>query len=287
MTIDRLTPEDIRAFEPEAKIGLLATVSPEGEPHLSLITTLRAKSPTRLMWGQFCEGRSKDHVKQDPKAAFLVMNLERELWRGKATWTHCATSGDDYVLFNQQPMFRYNAYFGIHTVHYMDLVELTDRRKLFLPAVVAGALAATVGGKAGSLGRGSEAAALKPWAVRHLSNPGTLKFLAAVGDDGYPVILPIVPAHPIGAGSVLVGPLSKAGLRELPEGRRVALFALSLEMESVLLRGTLTKLGLVGDGHAAKLEIDWVYNSMPPLPGQIYPELPLTRYDPREDNTQG
>ena len=33
---------DVEAFETEAKVGLLATLGPEGLPHLTLITTLQA-----------------------------------------------------------------------------------------------------------------------------------------------------------------------------------------------------------------------------------------------------
>ena len=37
--------EDINAFEPAMKIGLLATINPAGLPHLTLISSLKAGSP--------------------------------------------------------------------------------------------------------------------------------------------------------------------------------------------------------------------------------------------------
>ena len=42
---------DIKALEPTMKIGLLATVNPEGLPHLTLISSLRANTPTQLIMG--------------------------------------------------------------------------------------------------------------------------------------------------------------------------------------------------------------------------------------------
>ena len=135
-----LSREDIRAFEPSAKIGLVATLDPQGLPHVSLITSLQARSPSELMFGQFSEGRSKAHVKADPRVGFLVMNLDKELWRGKARWTGEATSGDDYEMYNRQPMFRYNSYFGIHTVHYLELVEFSGRESLPAAGIAAGAM---------------------------------------------------------------------------------------------------------------------------------------------------
>ncbi len=35
----------MKQFEPEAKVGLIATVNPEGLPHITLITALQAKTP--------------------------------------------------------------------------------------------------------------------------------------------------------------------------------------------------------------------------------------------------
>jgi len=63
---------DLKEFEPEAKVGIIATVNPEGLPHITLITSLQAKSVDRLIWGQFCEGLSKQHVKTNPKTGLPI-----------------------------------------------------------------------------------------------------------------------------------------------------------------------------------------------------------------------
>ncbi len=84
----QLSQADIDAFAPDSKVGLLATIDSEGLPHITLITTLAGKDPTHLTWGQFCEGRSKVNVQHEPRVGFLVLNQEREVWRGRARWTH-------------------------------------------------------------------------------------------------------------------------------------------------------------------------------------------------------
>jgi hypothetical protein len=43
-----------------------------------------ASSEGQLVFGQFMEGQSKAHLRQNPKAGWLVMTLDRQLWRGKA-----------------------------------------------------------------------------------------------------------------------------------------------------------------------------------------------------------
>ncbi|MDP8256207.1 MAG: hypothetical protein P9M14_10690, partial [Candidatus Alcyoniella australis] len=99
-------------FEPTEKVGLLGTIDPQGLPHVSLITSMQAKSPTMLIWGEFTKGLSKEYVRQNRKTGFLIMTLDRKLWRGKADYDHAATEGADYEMFNNKPMFRYNSYLG-------------------------------------------------------------------------------------------------------------------------------------------------------------------------------
>jgi hypothetical protein len=270
-----LPQEDVSAFEESAKIGLLATIDPQGLPHVSLITSLQLKGSGQLMFGQFSEGLSKTHVKGNPNTGFLVMSREKALWRGKARWTGETKSGEDYEMYNRKPMFRYNSYFGIHTVHYLDLVELSAKQSLSTAGIAAGSLVTM-------LARRREAAeqpetVLKPWVERHLGNLGTLKFLSYVGEDGYPAIVPVVPCQAAEGGRLVFAPtVHRAELTAIPAGATLAVFALNLQMESVLVRGRFNGyrryLGLKG----GTIDIDWVYNSMPPMQGQVYPprELP-------------
>jgi len=264
----------MKAFEREAKIGLLATVSAEGLPHLSLITSLQARDPRHLTFGQFTEGLSKKHVRKDPRVGFLVMSPQREIWRGKARWTHVEKSGEDYERYNQKPMFRYNAYLGIHTVHYLDLVEFGGKERLEVGGLVAGILLTSIARLLA--GRGAGERILKPWAEAHVSRPGTLKCLAYVSDDGYPAIVPTVPCVAAGSRRLLFAPTVHAReLERLAEGETVALFALSMQMESVLVRGRFTGYRRRGGPRLGGIDIDWVYNSMPPKQGVIYPAEPL------------
>jgi hypothetical protein len=265
---------DIQAFAPELKIGLLATVNPAGLPHLTLISSLSACSPTQVTWGQFTEGFSKAHVRQNPKTGFLIMSLQKDLWRGKATFTHTAQGGPEFDRYNNQPMFRYNAYFGIHTVYYMDLVAHTGCQPLPLNAVVRAAvltlLARTIGGPR----RG--APVLNGWTRGLFNKLGNLKFIAYVGSDGYPVIVPVVQAQASDRERVIFA-LSAYGdeLRGIPPGATVAVFGMALSMEDVLLRGEYRGVRRIAGVPCGMVAVNWVYNPMPPVPGQIYPERPL------------
>lgn len=263
-------PGDMKEFEPEVKVGLLATINPEGLPHVTLITALQARTPAELIWGQFTEGLSKKNVKTNPNTGFLIMTLKRDLWRGKARWIHEEKEGREYEMFNKKPMFRYNAYTGIHTVHYMDLVETYGREKLPLGSVILASLAtraikATLASKRGDT-------ILKPWAEGLFNRLNALKFLSYVDDDGFPCIIPILQCQAADSTRLVFSSLAYSQeLSRVPEGSKVAVFALSLDMEDVLVRGTYRKGGKRMGVTPGMVDIDWVYNSMPPKQGQVYP----------------
>jgi hypothetical protein len=265
---------DIKSFEPEMKIGLLATINETGLPHLTLISTLRASTPTQVVWGQFTEGLSKQFVRRNPKTAFLIMTLDRELLRGKASFTHTAQQGKEFDIYNNTPMFRYNAYFGVHTVYYMDLVEHSGREALPMGGIVIAAIQ-TIVARTFSGNRGGKKV-LNPWTQGLMNKIDNLKFLAYVGADGYPVIIPVIQAQASGSEHIV---FSVSAYRDelcvIPKDTTVAVFGMSLDMEDVLMRGTFGRIRRVGGFRCGVVSVNWVYNSMPPVPQQIYPALDL------------
>lgn len=268
---NRFAEEEMARFEPEAKVGLIATVNPEGLPHITLITALQAKTPTQLIWGQFSEGKSKQHVKGNPRTGFLIMTLDRRLWRGKAVWTHERRSGEDFEMFNNKPMFRYNAYFGIHTVHYMDLRETGGGEGLPLARIAMAALLTRVAKSAAR--QGGKEPILKPWAEDLFNKLDSLKFLCYIGDDGFPMLIPILQCQAADSRRLVFSPQAfGSDLKSLKPGMPLAVLGLTMAMEDVLVRGTFAGYGRCRGIALGRLDIDWVYNSMPPKPGRIYPE---------------
>ncbi|HYA32237.1 MAG TPA: pyridoxamine 5'-phosphate oxidase family protein [Thermodesulfovibrionales bacterium] len=269
--VTRFAENDVKQFEPEAKVGLIATVNQEGLPHITLITALQAKTREKLIWGQFSEGQSKQNVKTNPKTGFLIMTLDRSLWRGKALWTHQATHGEDYEMFNNKPMFRYNAYFGIHTVHYMDLVETYGRESLPLLQIGLGAIL-TKAAKCGVKQASRTGRILKPWAEGLFNRLDAIKFLSYVGGDGFPAIIPLIQCQAADSTRLAFSPLAYGEeLSVLQQGSSVAIFGLTMDMEDVLVRGVFAGFGRHWGVRLGCVDITWVYNSMPPKPGQIYP----------------
>lgn len=280
MTHTTFSADDIRDLQPAMKIGLLATVNIQGQPHITLISSLMASSPTQVVFGQFTEGLSKKHILDNPKTGFLVMSLDKKLWRGKAAYTHSAKDGKDYDYYNNVPMFRYNAYFGVHTVYYLDLVAHTSKETLPMQRVVLAALQTSLARTLGS--KRDKPAVLNSWTRHFLNKLDNLKFLAYLGEDGYPTIVPVIQLQALDEQRLMFSTsVYRDELEEIPSGASLAVFGMSLSMEDVLLRGTYLGLRRTGGVRAGIVEVDWVYNSMPPVPGQIYPAVeirPVSEY---------
>jgi hypothetical protein len=177
-------------------------------------------------------------------------------------------------MFNNKPMFRYNAYFGIHTVHYMNLVETHGREGLPLVKIILGSLLTKAAKSGAATGNGDRI--LRPWAEDLFNRLDTVKFLSYVGDDGFPVIIPLIQCQAADSRRLAFSPLAfGAELKNLKSGMEVAVFGLTLDMEDVLTRGTFTGFSRYRGIMLGCADITWVYNSMPPKPCQIYPEQEL------------
>jgi len=265
---------DIKSFEPEMKVGLLATVNEDVLPHITLLSSLSASSPSELVFGQFSEGLSKVNVRRDPKVGFLILTLDRNIWRGKASFTHTEKSGREFDYFNNMPMFRYNSYFGIHTVYYFKLMEQYGKQPLPMGSIIQAAIK-TLLAKAFSSNKG-KAEVLNLWTRRLMDKMSNLKFLAYIAEDGYPVIIPVIQAQTSGTENIIFAEsVFKEEIRAIPPGATIALFCMSFDMEDVLVRGTYLGVQRIGGVQCGKISVNWVYSPMPPKPQQIYPEIEL------------
>jgi len=271
---NRFSTDDMKALEPCEKIGLLATVDPEGKPHITLITSIQPIGEDKLAFGEFSRGLSKYYVRGNPKCGFLMMTLDKSLWRGRAIWTGAAGEGPEYIMFNEKPMFRYNAYFGINTVHYLDLADGGTRERLPMFNLVKSVILTALSGKS-SLNK-NDAEPLNLLGRSFFNSLSSLKFISYVGNDGFPSITPVIQCRAADSGLVKFSTAAyKNELYKIPEGAECAVFAMTLDMESVLVRGRFTGVKRRGLAETGEVEISWVYNSMPPVHGQVYPPLPL------------
>jgi hypothetical protein len=268
------TQEELTAFAPAEKIGLVACVNPHGDIHMTLITSIMAAGPRQITLGQFSTGLSKYYMQLNPDVGFLVMSLDKRLWRGTARWTHKRSDGPEYEIYNDQPMFRYNTYFGINTVHYLDLLHVRSEGKLPMGKIIPAAIITRMA--KGAAATGGNSPVLKPFAVNLFNQLDALKFLAYIGQDGFPGIIPIIQCQASDSRRLVFSSLAfHDELQTLAANTVMGIFGLNLKMQSVFVRGIFKGFHRYRCAPLGVLDIDWVYNSMPPSHGQIYPESTL------------
>ena len=273
---NNFTEADMKVFEPAEKLGIIATVNEEGLPHMTLLTSVMAAKPDQLIVGEFCQGKSKEYMQRTAKIGFAILTLDKKLWRGKAIWTHLKKEGPEYEIYNNQPMFRYNTYFGINTVHYFDLKETTVGSSLPLASVVKSALLTKMA--KGSAAKGNSERVLSHFGEKLFNGLDSIKFLSFIGDDGFPVIIPAIQCQAADSSRLAFHPGAFGDeLNMLKPGMTVAIFCLTMQMEDVLVRGIFNGYSRYRGVKLGTLDIDWVYNSMPPNHGRIYPPVPLER----------
>lgn len=260
MFVDKIPDASIEMMDCDSKVGVLATEDENGYPHLSFISSIQALGDQALTFGQFSAGLSKRFLMDRPRAGFLVLSADKRYLSGNAVYTHSANTGKEYDLYNNKPLFRYNSYMGFYRVFYLNLERISALKPLPMASIVLGAILSRV--KALFV-RKSEKHALPMVGQQLFSELDSLKFLCYYDSKGDARLFPVVQATSAGSDRiVLVGVPFGGLLHEIPEGAKASILCLNLKMESVLVKGRYGK-GI--------LEIERVYNSMPPKMEYVYP----------------
>jgi len=249
----------------DAKVALLGTVDDDGYPHLTFISSLQGLGDDKLTFGQFSTGISKDSLLRWPDCAFLALTRDLKWLRGTARYTHTAKTGPEFDAYNNKPIFRYNSYFGFNTIWYLDLLSISLVMKLPIQQIPTGAILSRIAMPAAAR---SERQALSPYGRLLFSELVGPKFICFEKAEGGLAIVPVFQARAAGTDRLVIsGRPFGEDLKELPQGARVGVMALNMNMQSVLVKGTFTSTAR----GARIIEIDRVYNSMPPQAGYIYP----------------
>ena len=258
--------EYYKIFEKSEKLGVVGTIDDQGDPHVTLLTTIMAKGDKEMVVGQFTKGMSKKFMKVRNKCGFIIMGLDLNFWTGKMDWKGSKTEGEEFVKYNNMQMWRFNTYFGIDVVHYFDLKEISEKRKLEIPKVAVNEIGCILAKP--FLSYKTKEKILRPYAKDLFNGLGNPKFLSYVDEEGYPVVVPAIQAQEVGTGTVVLsaGPY-KSDFSGLKKGMRVAMMAVSTAMESVVIKGTFSGF----KGGIGRVKIDRVYNSIPPISRYIYP----------------
>jgi hypothetical protein len=117
---------------------------------------------------------------------------------------------------------------------------------------------------------------LTSYAEKIFNGLTSLKFLSYVREDGYPAIVPIIQCQASDSTRLAFsGGVFSDELKAIPAGSQVAVFCMNFGIEDVLIRGTYNGFQRARGINFGSVDIEWVYNSMPPALGQVYPAVEL------------
>jgi len=261
-------------FASDTKVGILCSVSPEGYPHMALITTISVRSKTSLMWGQFSSGLSKDYLTTNPKCGFLVVSLDQHWWTGKCLHSGTAIKGEDFDFFNNKPTYRYNAYAGIGVVHYHDLVDVSLGQSFPALKIALGFCASNL--IKGIAGPWDGVEKLPPFGMDLATKVTTVKFVAYVDTDGFPRIIPALQGFAPDSGRLVFSATPYGDLLErIPADARAAVYMINLDCQNLLLQGRWRGVKRSGLFKGSAFDIERVYNGNLPMSHYVYPPEPL------------
>lgn len=268
---EKLSQEAVEFTYPEIMAKLIATIDPNGDPHITMIASNKAVNPTTVKWGEFTQGTSKKNVLENPKQGILFMTAEMpfKFLQIKVDFDYCSTEAEDAADFNQTDLFRYNVYMRVYKTYFNKVKAASEVRDISLFGIVKGIIRNLFGKRKHKTGKIDNR--LPRFGAKLYNGLVFPKFIAYLDPkDGYPIIIPCFQARAIENKRIIFS-LSqfKDDLVKIPENSKVAVFVMDFETETMLVKGTY--LGI--NNSRGVIDIEQVYNSMPPQPGMIYPKL--------------
>ena len=265
--------ELIEFTQPDIMVKLVSTIDSRGWPHLTIITSNRAKSRDQIVWGQFFAGTSKENVQKNPKQGIFYMTTESpfKFIQVKADFTHTKTEGEDLDYFNQSDFFRYFTYINVYKTFYNNVIAVTPIRDL-PPGSIPRKIIKAIEKEAKT---NLEEKMLDVIGYKLFTNKIGVRAIAYIDpSDGYPIIIPHLQLNAVDHNR-LYFPLTalKEDFLQIPVNSKVAVIGANFDMASQVVKGTFTGIQKFEETEYGLIDIEEIYNSSPPIVGKIYPKI--------------
>lgn len=265
--------ELIEFTQPDIMVKLVSTIDSRGWPHLTIITSNRAKSRDQIVWGQFFAGTSKENVQKNPKQGIFYMTTEApfRFIQVKADFTHTKTEGEDLDYFNQSDFFRYFTYINVYKIFYNNVIAVTPIRGL-PPGSIPRKIIKAIEKEAKT---NLEEKMLDVIGYKLFTNKIGVRAIAYIDpSDGYPIIIPHLQLNAVDHNR-LYFPLTalKEDFLQIPVNSKVAVIGANFDMASQVVKGTFTGIHKFEETEYGLIDIEEIYNSSPPIVGKIYPKI--------------
>lgn len=261
--------------QPEIMMKVIATVDERGWPHITVITSNRAIAQDTIVYGEFSKGLSKKYTVENKKIGMVYMSADMpfQVLNVKAEFSHSKTEGPDLEYFNVSQLMRYMTYMNVYKAYYVNIVKASQVRKLALGGIVSGLLKVLIG--KGGAKTNTEEKKLNPLGYKLFNGAINPKFLAYIDpEDGYPMIIPIIQLQAADHNRLVFPPTAlKSDLEKIPKDTIVSVLGMNMSLANQVIKGPFKGFQKFRGIKLGVIDIEEIYNSSPPAPGIIYPEI--------------
>ncbi len=273
-----LTDECYEHAQIPMMVKLMGTTDEKGWPHLTFIASNRAKSKNQLVWGQFLHGKSKQYIQDNPKHSYLFMSIDLpfKMLQMKANFTHALDASEDLDKMNAGDDMRYSTTMNFFKAYYSDILCASHLQKLSIVKLLKSIILSKIG-KGGLKSNKNAEPRLDKFGRVIFNGALNPKFIAYLDpNDGFPIIVPCFQAFTHDHTKLVFSPsMFKEQLMIIPKDSKVAVFGMTMDFIAQVVKGTFSGFEKHRGVNLGIIEIEEVYNSAPPLPGLIYPELEI------------
>jgi len=267
--------EVIEFTQTDIMLKLVSTIDERGWPHITMISSNRLTGKKQIVWGAFTEGTSKENVKKNPKQGIFYMTagMPFKFLQAKADFTHTTTEGEDLDYFNKTDLMRYFTYVRVHTAYYNKLISITPVKNLSFGGILIGILKNLIG--KGGAKTGLEEKRLDIIGYKLFTDMIAVRAISYIDpSDGYPIIIPCIQLQAADHTRLVFPPsVQKQQLSSIATNSKVAVFGMNFDFVSQIVKGTFEGFQKFRGIKFGVINIEEIYNSNPPIPGMIYPEL--------------
>jgi len=256
-----LSPAIVEAMAPVGP-KFLATLDADGMPNVVPITSLQAVDESTIIFGELMMWKTRRNLEMNPRVCMGVMTPAARGWIIQGDFREFQRTGSYVDLINSAEFYRYNAYSGVRNAGVIKARRVVREFALSRGTILAAAARARW---AARWRRARDKGVAMPAPVREkFARLQAAKFLAYLGPDGYPDIVPALSLTPAGERALVF-----AGSADgLEPGAWVAAAVLTAEPLAYQVKGRFLGAQRSLGGPLGVIEVLEVYSASPPLPGE-------------------
>jgi len=245
--------------------------------------------------------KSKRNIQENSKVACAVTSLEGlETYVFKGDFKEFQYKGELVEKANNKPLFKYNAYTGVRGVGIISVKKTYPPFKMINLSMITNALKIKIGkGKVNSYPENETEIKIKsflhPRIINSFKGLLSLKAMAFIDEDDYPMILPLTSISPKKNGQRLVFAFSgmKKYIEKIPLLSKVAICIFKMKSDKNLLslmmsdkiplgvvqpvayqlKGRFKGINKFRGVHLGIIDLEEVYSASPPLCGQLIVQI--------------